>query len=122
MTRTRTRTRALLASVAVPIAIATTTASTARADDKEQCVAASEQAQTLKDEGKLRAARSQLLACARDVCPGIVRKDCDKWRCERTPQLRIDAGCRRLEEWARLQKTRAGRRSRSECPCRSRKG
>jgi hypothetical protein len=34
-------------------------------------------------------------------------EDCDKRRRERTPQLQIDAGCRRLEEWPRLQETLA---------------
>ncbi len=48
-------------------------------DEKEACVAASDQAQTLRDEGKFRRAREALLVCARDACPGIVRKDCEKW-------------------------------------------
>jgi hypothetical protein len=54
-------------------------ASSARADDKEACVAASDQGQTLRDEGKLRAARAQMVTCSRDVCPAIVRHDCEKW-------------------------------------------
>ena len=51
----------------------------AAADEKEACVAASDQAQTLRDEGKFKAARAQMVTCARDVCPGIVRRDCEKW-------------------------------------------
>ncbi len=49
------------------------------ADEKEACVAASDQAQTLRDEGKFRAARAQMIACAREACPAIVRRDCEKY-------------------------------------------
>jgi len=48
----------------------------ARADDKAACIAASEKAQSLRDDRKLLEAREQFLACARDVCPGAVKKDC----------------------------------------------
>jgi len=48
----------------------------ARADEKAQCIAASEKAQQLRDDRKLLKAREQLLLCGRDVCPGPVRKDC----------------------------------------------
>ena len=49
------------------------------ADEKEACVTASDQAQTFRDALKFKKAREALLTCARDVCPGIVRKDCEKW-------------------------------------------
>ena len=48
----------------------------ARADDKAECIAASEKAQQLRDDRKLLKAREQLILCGRDVCPGPVRKDC----------------------------------------------
>lgn len=51
----------------------------ARADQREQCAAAADQAQQLRDEGKYRRAREQMLACARDVCPGPIRRDCSDW-------------------------------------------
>lgn len=51
----------------------------ALADETKACVAASDQAQQLRDEGKLKDAREQMLLCARDVCPGAVRKDCSAW-------------------------------------------
>lgn len=52
----------------------------ARADNgKLACVAASEQAQQLRDEGKLKQAREQMLACAKDSCPQAIRKDCSAW-------------------------------------------
>jgi hypothetical protein len=49
------------------------------ADDKQACIAASEKAQQLRADGKLSSSREQLLFCARDVCPGVVRKDCARW-------------------------------------------
>src|SRR5688500_13983692 len=49
------------------------------ADDREQCATAAERAQSLRDEGKYRRAREQMLICARDVCPGPIKSDCGKW-------------------------------------------
>jgi len=57
--------------------LATETA--ARADDREQCASAADQAQQLRDEGKYRRAREQLLICARDVCPSPIKRDCLDW-------------------------------------------
>ena len=51
----------------------------ARADDREQCASAADQAQQLRDEGKYRRAREQLLVCARDVCPAPIKRDCLDW-------------------------------------------
>jgi hypothetical protein len=48
-------------------------------EDREQCAAAAEDAQKLRDEGKYRRAREQMLVCARDVCPGPIKSDCGKW-------------------------------------------
>lgn len=52
------------------------------ASEKQACIAASEKAQGLRTEGHMIAARQQLLVCARDVCPTIVRKDCARWVAE----------------------------------------
>lgn len=53
-------------------------AANARADDptKEQCIAANEGAQSLRQTGKLQAARAQLLVCIAKTCPGPIRDDC----------------------------------------------
>jgi hypothetical protein len=52
---------------------------TALADvTKDQCVGANAKAQDLRREGKLSAAREQLLMCAAQSCPEIVRDDCTK--------------------------------------------
>ncbi|HEY8073343.1 MAG TPA: hypothetical protein VIF62_04525 [Labilithrix sp.] len=51
----------------------------ARADDKRECVAASEKAQQLRNAGKLIEARDQLAICGRAECPKIVQGDCTQW-------------------------------------------
>jgi hypothetical protein len=56
--------------------------SVARADEVATCVKASEAAQSLRDEGKYKRAREQLLVCTRDACPSVVRKDCAGWLSE----------------------------------------
>ena len=72
--------KALIAAVGVAAAMGVSFAETsARADDREQCANAAEQAQSLRDEGKYRRAREQMLVCARDVCPGPIKSDCGKW-------------------------------------------
>lgn len=47
--------------------------------EREQCANAADQAQQLRDEGKYRRAREQMLLCARDVCPGPIKRDCLDW-------------------------------------------
>jgi hypothetical protein len=53
----------------------------ADAEDKRRaaCFTSSEEAQLLRNDGKLRAARQQLRVCAADPCPAQMRKDCAKW-------------------------------------------
>jgi hypothetical protein len=43
---------------------------------KQQCVAADDAAQDLRQEGKLRAAREKLAICTSPACPALVREDC----------------------------------------------
>jgi len=66
-------------AAAAVLAVVALTAGLVRADEKAACVAASEQGQQLRDQGKLRDARDQFALCARDACPGAVRKDCLDW-------------------------------------------
>jgi len=54
----------------------------ASADEREVCVQAADQAQQLRDEGKYRKAREQMLVCSRDVCPSAVKRDCAQWLTE----------------------------------------
>jgi len=46
------------------------------APTKEQCIDANSQAQKLRRESKLTAARQQLLGCSDPTCPAMVRGDC----------------------------------------------
>lgn len=72
--------KALIAAVSIATTMVVSFADTAaRADDREQCANAAEQAQSMRDEGKYRRAREQMLICARDVCPGPIKSDCGKW-------------------------------------------
>src|SRR5262245_10917168 len=70
-----------LTGVAVAALVLVATASSAAPNhvDKRTCVAANEEAQKLRRDGKLRATRGQLLVCARPECPVVVRQDCAQW-------------------------------------------
>jgi hypothetical protein len=70
------RRAAVLLAVVAAVAVST---SRAGADDKQQCLAASDQGQQMRDDGKYRRAREAFAACARDACPALVRRDCVKW-------------------------------------------
>jgi hypothetical protein len=53
------------------------TSSVASAEpSKQECVDANEQAQSLRQQGSLTAARAQLAVCLAESCPGPVRQDC----------------------------------------------
>jgi hypothetical protein len=54
----------------------------ALAIDKDACVQAYEQAQELRQEGKLRKAHEKLLECAQTECPEFVQSDCARWSSE----------------------------------------
>ncbi|MBW2529339.1 MAG: hypothetical protein JRI23_34500 [Deltaproteobacteria bacterium] len=49
---------------------------------KKECADAYLASQRLRKEGKLIAARGQLLLCARDQCPAVVKPDCVQWLSE----------------------------------------
>jgi hypothetical protein len=52
---------------------------TAFADAKAECIAAADQAQQARDDGRYRAAREGFISCARAVCPKVVAASCTKW-------------------------------------------
>lgn len=54
----------------------------ARADEKQQCLSASEKAQQLRNAGKLTEARAELALCGRAECPKLVQQDCTQWMSE----------------------------------------
>jgi hypothetical protein len=51
----------------------------ARADAADECIAAAEQSQPLRHDGRLKAAHEKLITCSRPECPSVVRLDCTKW-------------------------------------------
>jgi hypothetical protein len=76
------------------IALSLPAAPAQAADEKKACIASYEQAQQLRSESKLRAAREQLLVCARDVCPAALKGDCVTWLGEvdsSIPSVVVDA-------------------------------
>lgn len=72
--------RATRAMAAAAMAAATTIAMTtpAYAGPKE-CIAAADEGQKLRDDGKLNAARDKFIMCAAKACPGAVAKQCSQW-------------------------------------------
>ena len=83
----RATSRASIVAVLLSCAMLSTSPRVALAGPKEECVDASDKAQTLRAEKKLRAARTELLLCARDVCPDVVKTDCGQWLSEVTASL-----------------------------------
>jgi hypothetical protein len=71
------------ASLAALVVLATL-APPARAEGENVrvCIAASTNGQALRQQGKLLAAREEMIACARDACPPIVRSHCARWLAE----------------------------------------
>jgi hypothetical protein len=61
-----------------PLAVAALmlAAEDAHADALDDCIRASESGQSLRDRGRLREARAQMLVCASAACPAPIRADC----------------------------------------------
>ena len=78
----------------VAIGVALAFPSGARAADKLTCVDAHARSQELRKANKFRDSRAQLLVCADESCPNLVRTDCVAWLSqieERVPVVMIDA-------------------------------
>jgi hypothetical protein len=74
-------------SVGLVIAVfSVLSSSEARADPKQECAAAYDQTQALRDAGKLTEARKKALACSAPSCATFIVKECAQWLTE------IDAG------------------------------
>lgn len=54
-------------------------ARSAVADTRQECIAASSDAQDLRGVNKLIEARAKLLSCAREQCPAVIKRDCLEW-------------------------------------------
>lgn len=80
---------AVLASVLLLAAPASATPVTAA-----DCIDAVDAGQTLRDAGKLRAARARFAVCVESACPAPIRHDCATWAAdvsERMPAVRLRA-------------------------------
>lgn len=69
-------------SAIVLLTVASHSRDVAAADERERCATAAEHGQQLRDDGKFRRAREEILICARSVCPGPIKADCSKWLAE----------------------------------------
>ena len=75
----RRASRTLELGIALGVAVVLGAAS-AHADPT--CISAYEQAQTLRKDGRPVAAKAQAAICAREACPALLTKDCNKWLAE----------------------------------------
>ncbi len=68
-------------AVVVLLAASATSAPASAEPEKpaEKCVAAADRGQLLRDEGKLRASRAELVVCGAEACPTVVRRECVRW-------------------------------------------
>src|SRR5688572_26409323 len=70
--------RRLRHAIAVAVVLAGYRAEAAPAD-APACIAQSERGQLDRDEGRLLEAREAFVACSREDCPRVVRKDCQEF-------------------------------------------
>jgi hypothetical protein len=68
-----------LAPVFSALVCMTTELPASAVDEKEACLSAADQGQSLRDDGKYSAARDQFLTCSRDLCPKLVHDQCTEW-------------------------------------------
>jgi hypothetical protein len=76
----RRRIRGMLSGlVTALLALPAVSSADGKADDKQDCLTASEQGQNQRDDGLYRAARGSFVRCARDVCPKLIAQTCTRW-------------------------------------------
>lgn len=76
----RAVTRGVLLGLTAVLAGSVATAAGDKTEDaKKACSTRHEQSQVLRRNNKLAEARTALLACAQDICPGGIRSDCVEW-------------------------------------------
>lgn len=76
MSRTRALRLLVLSATASGVVLAEPSA--ARAQSKEECVAAFDRAQDAREAAAYRAARKLFVACTSEACPTVIRDDCAK--------------------------------------------
>jgi hypothetical protein len=82
MRRARPRHCAVLLLAAAGAARCASAGADERADEKQACASAAEEAEQLRIDARLMAARERLLRCSRPGCPAAVRSDCAEWMTE----------------------------------------
>jgi hypothetical protein len=82
MRRYRPRVGAALLLALAGVTPSTVARAEGRADEKQACAAAAEEAEQLRIDARLLAARERLLECSRPECPAAVRSDCAQWMTE----------------------------------------
>jgi hypothetical protein len=73
---------AVVLSAAAIVTRSTLAGADERAEEKQACASTAEDAEQLRIDGRLRAAREHLLQCSRSECPATVRRDCIQWMTE----------------------------------------
>ena len=73
------RMRPIAVTVSVIALISSGGVAHAAGEQRKECIVAADEGQTLRDQGKLGAARERFLACAASRCPSIVSKQCTAW-------------------------------------------
>ncbi len=65
---------------AASAALLSTSSAHAAGPSRDECIAAADDGQKLRDDGKLSAARDKFVVCATKTCPAIIAKSCAGWR------------------------------------------
>ena len=68
-----------IAAIALVASLLTSRSAHAARPSDAACFAGAERGQTLRNEGKLLAARTELLVCSQASCPSEVSRDCARW-------------------------------------------
>jgi hypothetical protein len=71
--------RASLLAAAVALSVGAASPPARAADTKAECIAAADQGQSLRDDGKYTRAREAFGKCARETCPKVVARSCNQW-------------------------------------------
>jgi hypothetical protein len=82
MRRNRPRVGAVVLLALAGVVSSTFARAEGRADEKQACASAAEEAEQLRIDARLLAARERLLQCSRPECPAAVRTDCAQWMTE----------------------------------------
>jgi hypothetical protein len=71
--------RGSLLAVGVACAVSASAPPARGGDPKAECLAAADQGQSLRDDGKYRRAHDAFVTCSNDACPKVVARSCAQW-------------------------------------------